>query len=195
MPSDILCTEIEPLAPPLMAEEEDLDQFLEQLADSLAPEANSPGGTLSFLDNFGHDGMVQASPKQSLSSRDLREVQARVPPPPTAAKLIRTPEQIMQQLFQRSNQGQSTALPACTMRSCSAMPLYSVLEFRPEALPGRSSSTTLQCDRDPASPVSLPTELPSPGGACHPTLACTNAFEPKHIGWKLQASMPWHQDG
>ena len=174
-------TELEPLVHPLMAEEEDLDQFLEQLADSLAPEANSPGGTLSFLDNFGHDGMVQPSLKQASSGIDLREVQARTPPPSIAAKLIRTPEQIMQQLFQSSNQAQFPALPTCTMRSCSARPLQSVLDFKPEALPGGSSSTAQQRNGDPASPVSLPSELPSPGGACHSTLACTNASDPQAL--------------
>ena len=180
MPAEAIGTELEPLAHPLMAEEEDLDQFLEQLADSLAPEAHSPGGTLSFLDNFGHDGMVQPALKQPFSGRDLREVQARTPPPSIAAELIRTPEQIMQQLFQRSDQAQMPALPACTTRSCSTRPLQSVLNFKVEALPGCSSSTAQQRKGDPASPLSPFSELPSPGGACHSTLACTNASDPKH---------------
>ena len=95
-----------------------LDDFFEQLAGNAAliTEACPQGNELSLLDAWGGETLAPIGHKQHSGIRALRDAHASHPPRPP--KLIRTPEQILQQLFQRSGYAERLARgpqcrPAC----------------------------------------------------------------------------------
>ena len=87
-----------------MADDEDeLLEFLEELAGtdtSLAPTMCRQSSAISCLDVLGHDVDLQSQLRQAPSMSGVRGMQVHAQPLLTP-KLVKTPEQILQQLFQR----------------------------------------------------------------------------------------------
>ena len=158
-------------AHPLMAEDEDGDllQFLEQLAGNAPSLASGPctqSGAISCLDAFGSNLTSQFSIRHPPSYRDIREVPMHAQPFATA-KPVRTPEQILQQLFQQTSRPQMQPLPPHPKRTCVATPLYSRPRLNYEALPGALvpiPEAILQLEEDSASFQRLPVGQPCPEG-------------------------------
>jgi len=152
-----------------MAEDEDGDllQFLEQLAGNPPSLASGPciqGGAISCLDAFGPILTSQSSIRHPAGYRDGVPMHAQ---PFATAKLVRTPEQILQQLFQQTSRPQMQPLPPHPKRTCVATPLYSRPRLNYEALPGTFvpiPEAILQLEVDSASLQRLPMGQPCPEG-------------------------------
>ena len=122
-----------------MAADEELEllDFLDKLAGadtSLAPKTCGQSSAISCLDGFGHDVTFHSQLRQAPGIRGVRGMQVHAQPMLTP-KLIKTPEQILQQLFQRPSRALSEPSPLQYMHPCSAMPLQAGPELKYEALP------------------------------------------------------------
>lgn len=124
---------------PAMAEKEDEDllEFLDELAGTatpLAPQTCGQSSTISCLDVFGPDLTHQSQFRQASNIRGVREMQVHAQPL-LIPKLVKTPEQILQQLFQRPSRAVSDPSPLQYIRPCTAGPLHATPELKYEALP------------------------------------------------------------
>jgi len=154
-----------------MAEDEDGDllQFLEQLAGNPPSLASGPctqSGAISCLDAFVPNLTSQSSIRPPPSYRDIREVPMHAQLFATA-RSVRTPEQILQQLFQQTSRPQMQPLPPHPKRTCVATPLYLRRRMDYEALPGTLvpiQEAILQHEEDSASLQRLPMGQPCPEG-------------------------------
>jgi hypothetical protein len=115
-------------------EEEDLLEFLDKLAESeasLAPKACAQSSTLSCLDLSGPEPTSQLQPKHTPTIEDVRQVHEHAQPRPTP-KLIRTPDQVLQQLFQRPYRALSQPLPTALVWPCTAIPPHTTARLKCE---------------------------------------------------------------
>ena len=146
-----------------MAAEEELEllDFLTELAGadtSLAPKACYQSSAISCLDVFGHDLTPYSQLRQAPSIESVRGMQVHAQPILTP-KLIKTPEQILQRLFQRPSRALSDPSPLQYMPPCSAMPLQAEPELKYEALPSvlvPTSEAALQLEKGLATLQMLP---------------------------------------
>ena len=121
-----------------MADDEDeLLEFLDELAGadtSLAPKTCHQSSAISCLDVLGHDMTLQSQLRQAPSMSGVRGMQVHAQPLLTP-KVVKTPEQILQQLFQRPSRPFSDDFSLQIMQPCTAVPLKAALEVKHEALP------------------------------------------------------------
>ena len=121
-----------------MADDEDeLLEFLEELAGtdtSLAPKMCRQSSAISCLDVLGHDMTLQSQLRQAPSMSGVRGMQVHTQPLLTP-RLVKTPEQILQQLFQRPSRPFSDDFSLQIMRPCTAVSLNAAPELKYEALP------------------------------------------------------------
>ena len=171
---------------PSMAEKEDEDllEFLDELAGTttpLAPQTCGQSSTLSCLDVFGPDMTHHSQLGQAPSSRAVRALQVHAQPLLTP-KLVRTPEQILQQLFQRHSRASSEPWPLEHMRPCTAVPLHAAPELAYEALPSvlvPISQARVLCEEGSATLQILPlVSSCREGQFTHSWLSIFNANEP-----------------
>ena len=163
---------------------DNLDDFFEQLAGnaSLITEACPQGNELGILDAWAGDTLGPLGQKQLSGIRDIRGAHAC--PPPRPPKLIRTPEQILEQLFQRSGYAERLAGAPQTRRACRAS-----LSWAPQL-----DCQARLCMPMPASDGSVQTRGPSVRVTEIPI--CQPSFEgtPSLCGFFLALPcMRWHQ--
>ena len=142
---------------------DNLDEFFEQLAGnaSLIAEACPRGDELSILDACGGDTLVPLSHKQHSSIRDIRDAHACLPPRPP--KLVRTPEQILERLFQRSEYAERLAGAPSYRPACRAtLPWAPQLDCQArQYMPMPASPGPVQTKGAPVSSMAVPVRHPS----------------------------------
>ena len=121
---------------PHKAEDEDLLHFCEELAAdaSLAQTACNQNAAPSLLDAAGSDGNNSAASQHLFSNRSAGDIGLHPLLPP---RFVRTPEQILQQLFQQSSRPHNL-LPGQHLPACRAPPLYSqprLAHHEPQGMP------------------------------------------------------------